>query len=1008
MDTIKKLQPHRTMHLQGFDAFGASAALWGASDSGFTVSGVFRDQADFAVLVLFERDDPFGHPRVRYLPEGGLFDIVLEFDITFTGIQAFESKKSAFTDWPYITCRLPDGTLRQRALRDLATGPGGREGASGVFELNAGPITPFDRVTLWYQNLAFDYIVPANRVSCVQEIFWHDNPASFHFVTVAGVSYVAFEGAFLSSAETADHIASQINASDPNVTATVDANAITITLKPSVDGPVNISSSDGSGGDVLERVTVASICRHIANQINGMDWDEHGPVALSASASGNQITITAEPGSDGNMVTLYGLRKNENLYFSPSSVQLSGGSSDNVTWHVSIDFDGLSEMGFADKAWLTFAPALAKGSPYEATEWKVEVTNWAVTSDPGNNRPLKVAGPGSVRIEEDSPWVSRSGFWEPAPTDGFAYWSDGRAIRAAAAGASLTIQTHCQYTHQLYIGTRLDFDCGIVEVSIDGAAAVTLDCYGSGSVVRRRPFIAPIEAGSHTVVITLTGDKNELSEGWYFYFDFLECAVPTDVPDAPEVRADVGVATDYDTDITYKSSPQRLIWQIQKLGLVGEIDHYAGVFWWKQATRSGGSFPSLTVTFGGTWAADDAIFLHIGDSAIGKSVFPADTSATIAAHFAYFINAIFVGVWASVSGETLTITTRSTFPSWLFPFSAETSSEAGTITTSGDLETGAAAGDWVIDPAAWPVFNRAFRDWHADYFAALGAAGMSVTCSFSQELVNPPDNPGGGEVWIQRWWDNSPVSTATGFGTLHSSHCCLGGPVLDYMKRAYAKMADLLSAAGFTPRLQFGEVLWWYQANASGMAFYDADTKAAFQAANGRALARFTTTNDDPSVNSYIDADFLRERLKAYVEAIRTHVLSSHPTAQFELLWPMDVNDPDVRQLNRYVNLPTEWQTRAGSGLDTLVVEGFQYPGVDHNVDQARRCAAYPFAELTWPKNYCRYLMGLYYSGWPWQREYLAARRTGVPVIKIWAYDHLCLFGWHLPLPSEAKRAGVI
>ena len=66
MDSVLKLQPHRTMALQGFDDYGAAAALWGASDTGFTVSGVFRDLADFAVLVLFQKDDPFGHPRFSY------------------------------------------------------------------------------------------------------------------------------------------------------------------------------------------------------------------------------------------------------------------------------------------------------------------------------------------------------------------------------------------------------------------------------------------------------------------------------------------------------------------------------------------------------------------------------------------------------------------------------------------------------------------------------------------------------------------------------------------------------------------------------------------------------------------------------------------------------------------------------------------------------------------------------------------------------------------------------
>jgi hypothetical protein len=35
MDPTFKLQPHRTVHLRGFDDYGAAFALWGASDTGF-------------------------------------------------------------------------------------------------------------------------------------------------------------------------------------------------------------------------------------------------------------------------------------------------------------------------------------------------------------------------------------------------------------------------------------------------------------------------------------------------------------------------------------------------------------------------------------------------------------------------------------------------------------------------------------------------------------------------------------------------------------------------------------------------------------------------------------------------------------------------------------------------------------------------------------------------------------------------------------------------------------
>jgi hypothetical protein len=150
-------------------------------------------------------------------------------------------------------------------------------------------------------------------------------------------------------------------------------------------------------------------------------------------------------------------------------------------------------------------------------------------------------------------------------------------------------------------------------------------------------------------------------------------------------------------------------------------------------------------------------------------------------------------------------------------------------------------------------------------------------------------------------------------------------------------MAGLMLAAGLTPKLQFGEILWWFQANASGMAFYDADTQAAAQSVLGRALAAFHTANDDPSVNSYADANFLRTRLYNYVAAIQSYVLSQCASAAFELLWPMDVNGPDNCKLLRYINLPSQWMARSGSGFDAFLIEGYQYPGINHNLDQELR-----------------------------------------------------------------------
>jgi hypothetical protein len=86
------------------------------------------------------------------------------------------------------------------------------------------------------------------------------------------------------------------------------------------------------------------------------------------------------------------------------------------------------------------------------------------------------------------------------------------------------------------------------------------------------------------------------------------------------------------------------------------------------------------------------------------------------------------------------------------------------------------------------------------------------------------------------------------------------------------------------------------------------------------------------------------------------------------------------------------------------MIEGFQYAGLDRNIDRVRAMAAYPFEVLDWPRADCRYLMGHFNAGWPWQRDYLAARRARVPVVKLWACDHLCLYSRILPLSRDSRR----
>ncbi|MBI3697188.1 MAG: hypothetical protein HY238_20430, partial [Acidobacteria bacterium] len=719
----------------------------------------------------------------------------------------------------------------------------------------------FDRATLWYQNLTFDYIIPGKLE--IEFPFFAAGAGTVHSITVDGTTYSYTEQAGDGSADVANALVSAVNgAPDPNVDASIGSQAHIVKLVRKLDtgASFNVSAS-GSGSDTLYHVKTSTICRNIRDQINSTNWAVLGVLlSLSATASGNQITITAQrPGYDGNMIRLYELHKNSNLYFTPSARQLSDGSSD-ATWRITIEFsaEGATDL---QKIWMTFAPKLADSASYQDQEWEATFSNWTIV-DTLSKRALKVAGPLSVRIEENDAWVRYTGFWEWAPAQ---FWSQGRALRAAQTGATATVETHCSATHDVYLGTRLDYNCGIVEARLDGGSPVQLNCYEPAAKARqvRRKVFSNVSAGQHSVEVRLTGTRNSSSQGYYYYFDFLECAVPSDVPDPPTTHTDVAVACDYGTDHTYKLSPQRLVWAIRKLGLIGEIDHYISVFWWNQRKRVGGSFPRVTVTYGGT-----------------------------------------------------------------------------------------------CPPSA---------------------------------------------VWVQRYPDGKPVETATGFGNKNSSHCAFAPPFRDYIKKAYEEMVGHMEAAGLTARLQFGEVLWWYFANASGMAFYDAYTTDRFQTQYGRLLHTFLTPNDDPSVNVYVEANFLHQTVKDHVESIRTHVLASHPSAKFELLWPLDVNDPGTRRLNRYINLALEWESKVGSGFETFLIEGFQFAGIDRNLDKVRWMAGYPFEVLSWPRADCRYLMGIFNAGWPWERDYLIARRSCVPLIKIWAYDHLCLFGRGVPLPLEER-----
>jgi hypothetical protein len=214
------------------------------------------------------------------------------------------------------------------------------------------------------------------------------------------------------------------------------------------------------------------------------------------------------------------------------------------------------------------------------------------------------------------------------------------------------------------------------------------------------------------------------------------------------------------------------------------------------------------VSFGGTWAAGDTVTLTIGAFALRKAVTTGDTPDTIAAHFVYYINAASISMRAEKSGSgQLTIYTRT--PNWGDTFAVDKVTVTGTIQTSGNLNVGV-DGIWQVDTTAANPLNYPIVQWHSDFFNNAAALGLSVTASFSMELVNPPDDGTVANTWQARYFDGKAVETDTGFSNLKSSQCAPIANMTNYQKAVFTAMAGLQNAAGLTPWLQFGEFLWWF------------------------------------------------------------------------------------------------------------------------------------------------------------------------------------------------------
>ncbi|WP_031494956.1 hypothetical protein [Bryobacter aggregatus] len=995
-ETIYKLQPNRTMHLRGFDSFGAAAAMHHATANSFAVSGVFRDAADFAVLILYDADNFYEHPRLKYLPDFDFEGLTLQFDVQYEGLRPLDSPRYATIDWPYLDVIREDHTTGRVRLSEHATLVSGTpEKASAVFTIVDDGLKEYDRLTLWFQNFAFDYVVP--KVECAYA-FAGAGAGTVHRITIGTTDYVYTETLSDTTTSIVIALAALVNAS-PELQATIDPPwQLNLRAKIDNEAEIEVSSSASLLTHTLYGIGPHAVAANLAWQINSVDWTGLAiALPIEATVSGAALTVRcAKPGVDGNAISMYSVAKNPRLR-TEALRQFSGGSSDGI-WRVSLDFTALG-IGSVRQMWFTYAPPLAEAAVLPATEWQATYTNWNLSGDLAK-RQLLVAGLDSVRVEENSSWCKYTRKWRQV--EGF--YSGAFAMRTKRCGAQVEVSYSCNSTHNLYLGTTLFHDRGRVRASLDEDEATThnLAVSAEAPIYTRRKLRSGVAAGRHRVVLTLENHA-------IFDFDFLEAAVATDVPDPLPVRTHVSPALDYSTDHTYKLPPQRIHWIFDQLGFAGPMNEYVGVFWWNQRQRVGAMVPSATVTLSGSFAEGDQIILWIGGSPIGKTVFANETNEILAQHFASFINTTLVGVYAEVDEATLRITNRSPTPAYSFTLTKELElggSSTGVVSLDGSL-TGGTPGKWEIDLSQSPPLNRAARDWHADFFGEAAARARDVVVACSMELVHPPSG------FAARYPDGQEVITDVGFASLSSTHCAFNSNMRNYQQEVYLQLADLQAEAGLVPYLQFGEFLWWFFTNETaenpdgGMGFYDEETAALAAATLGRPLHVFRKPTDLPTVNDGADASFLRDRLRDHIAALRVHVSAAHSNARFELLYPYDVNHPTPAgvhnlggALNYFVNLPTEFLMKPGSGLDSFKMEALDFGAWSRSLDLSRLAIEFPIG-LGWPKDSLRYLVPVFRGGSAWQKEYLDAKGMGIPVIHFWAFDHFNLYNLDCREPEK-------
>lgn len=1030
--TLALFDPRFSIYLGGFDRRGCSASIHNATATGFIVSGIFSDLADFVTIYLFDTDDFFGHLySSKYLPIQDLTGVILEFDVSSTNCYYPKSYKNPSVPWNALSWVKADGTKENPSSPTLLplTAITGGVAASVTLTIGGTPVA-FNRLQIIFiGNIVFEYILDAtDTISDVINSITQNTNLYYGLVK-------------------------QIN----------DLNALDPIAYP--------FTATGTSTDVIITSTSESIDGNSIQFFTQYKQNGGAPADTTISPANAKMTGGIDP-------TSY-------------HVTIDFATIDPLT---SIELLKQCWLTIAPNQQYDSSGSAQTGQTFSKVNFSYEISNISIT-DPGTLTGLKMADPSkSVVVDSRDVWAIFSGSWNQEA--GFYHYGFSKASSAIDDTVVITYScqyTHDLYLGTALYSDRGKFG---VELDGSPLSDLDCYFPVASQIVTRRQITTGVTAGKHKLVLTVKAKNGASSGNVVYFDYLQACVEgdPQDPTTTyPNISAAFDYDTDQTYKI---SPARSLFLLSQTGFQGGLDVYAGVFFALIRRRRGGNFHSAVLTVSGtlnpGTGFGDgDAFFITIGTTTFGVAAYPADSLDSIAQRFVNAINSLFVGVWASKTGTgELTITVLSPINGFFLSITSTTLSGA-TFTKTGDIGIlnnesvyiGGTEGIWEVDPTQTSPLNKAFTDFISDFDSVMTGAGLTLTIAFSQELLAPPDDNTSAGAWIQRFADSSTVLTSTGFGfwgfcyveavsgsgtitikatghgfisgyvisinnsgaytitVIDVDHFSLVGAanvddvirvqlqtsqvnfnpatVTTYIGNCYLQLAGLLSA----PYLQFGEVGWWFFPGLSptdtrGMAFYDAYTADAANTALGRALASFVSPNDDPSINSHADANFLQSQIETHIHTIAQLVLGSFAGAKFSMLWPNDVNwqpyyntspmslPPIGGQLNYYINIPGDYKQGAGiSDLNRLDVEALAWGTTYRTLDNAKvsmSLSVEQTPEWGWGFSDIRYFIPWQNGGCPWQAEYLQTTQF-VDLVNLifWAFDHLILFSWKLPLPEQ-------